>query len=64
MGLQIGDIVESPRFLKIRIGRIISDRREAKSAGYTQPTYCNDTVYDVRGKFVGSDGIEFAAIRR
>ena len=61
--MEIGELVHTPRFLKVRIGEIFSDYEQARSAGYTEPTHYEDHEYDIKGKHTGENRMVFAAIR-
>jgi len=57
-----GDYVQTPRFLQCRIAEVFDNAREARKAGYTEPTHYDSTEYDVYGKHAGVNRMVFAAI--
>lgn len=59
-----GDFVNTPRFLKVRIERVFSNRRTALQSGYTEPTNYRDyRGYQVYGKHTGPNLMIFAAVK-
>lgn len=61
--LKIGDYVSTPRFLNVRISAIKS-REEAREQGFTEPTDYKCDDYDVFGKMIGVNRMEFAAVKK
>jgi len=59
-----GQQVSVPRFGLVTIKEMFSDERKAEENGYTEPTYYSDPYYDVRGKSIGINRMEFAAIEQ
>jgi len=56
-----GDIVETPRFLNVKIEDVLP-RICAREQGFTEPTHYNDPNYDIFGKHIGKDEMIFAAV--
>jgi hypothetical protein len=66
-GLKIkkGDYVYTPRFCAVKIEEVFESSKEAREAGYTEPThYDKDPEYSIAGKHIGTNRMIFAAIKR
>lgn len=61
--MKIGDKVSTPRFCTVRIEEIFETKKEARAAGYTEPTYY-EGEYDVRGKSLDMYHMVFAAVKK
>lgn len=61
--MRIGDKVFTPRFCTVRIEEIFETGKEARAAGYTEPTYY-EGEYDVRGKSLDMYHMVFAAVKK
>lgn len=60
-----GDQVYTPRFCTVRIEEVYEEAREARAAGYYEPTYYNKNPdYDILGKHTGTNRMAFAAVRK
>lgn len=57
-----GDRVYTPRFCTVRIEEVFETAKEARAAGYTEPTYY-EGAFDVRGKSVDMYHMVFAAVK-
>ena len=62
--MKIGDYVETPRFLKVRIEKVFDSRNEARQEGYTEPTHYDKGDYEISGKHTGINTMKFAAIKK
>lgn len=63
--MQVGDMVNTPRFLKVRINAVYEDSKRAYLDGYREPThYDNDPEYNIRGAHTGPNMMVFAAVRK
>ena len=56
----VGDYVETPRFLRCRISEVFDTHDEAFAAGFNEPTHYRG-AFQVRGKFIGMNRMIFAA---
>jgi hypothetical protein len=62
MKMKKGDIVNTPRFLKVEISEVLT-RDEAWEQKYTEPThYHDDPNFAIYGKMIGVNRMEFAAV--
>jgi len=59
--LQVGDYVNTPRFLKVKIRAIYTNKKEAHKEGYCEPTHYQGD-FEVLGKHTGTNRMQFAAI--
>lgn len=64
MKIQKGDYVHTPRFLNVKVQEVFSSAEDLKRAGYTEPTHFNDKDFEVLGKSLGENRMEFAAGRK
>lgn len=59
-----GDIVNTPRFLKVEIKKVFRNRQNAFKAGYIEPTnYADCLGYQVFGKHTGPNLMIFAGVK-
>lgn len=58
-----GDYIMTPRFCTVIIEDILSVK-EAKEKGYTVPTHYKSSEYDICGKHIGTNRMEFVAIKK
>ena len=59
-----GDYIETPRFLKVKIQKVFRSNQRALDEGYVEPTHYRDSDYHIRGKHIGTNMMQFAAIKR
>ena len=59
--MKIGYIIKTPRFLTVRINEVLTSE-EAYKKGYTEPTHFEDPDYDILGKAIGANRMEFSAV--
>ncbi len=60
--LKVGDLVETPRFLKVRISEVFDSVQEARKAGFVESTdYRGD--FKILGKSIDLYHMVFAAVR-
>lgn len=59
-----GDYVMTPRFCTVQITEVYTNSFAAKEAGYTEPTHYMNEEWDIRGKSLGVNRMQFAAIRK
>lgn len=60
-----GDKVYTPRFCTVRIKEVFDTQKEARAAGYYEPThYDKDPNYAIQGKHTGENRMQFAAVRK
>jgi hypothetical protein len=64
MEIKLGDTVETPRFLKVKIAAMFSSEELARESGFTEPTHFRDEDYYIRGKSIGENRMIFAAVKR
>ena len=64
MEIKIGDMVETPRFLKVRIAAMFESMDMARSYGFTEPTHFRDEEYHISGHSLGNNIMLFAASKR
>ncbi len=62
--MQIGDYVNTPRFLRVKIEEIFENQSEANEKGYTEPTHYNDPEWNICGWVYEPNYMKFAAIRK
>jgi len=58
----IGDYINTPRFLRVRIDAVFAIKGDAKDCGYTETTHFWDKPFEVWGKHIGPNRMRFAAI--
>lgn len=61
--MNIGDYIETPRFLTVKIEDVLTSS-EAQDAGYTEPTHYCDVNYHILGKSIGENRMIFAAVHK
>ena len=59
-----GDMVNTPRFLKVRIEKVCRNSRTARQQGYVEPTHYHSEDYSILGKNIGDNCMIFAAVRK
>ena len=64
MDIKLGDKVETPRFLKVRIAAMFEDVALAEGCGFSEPTHFRDEDYHIYGKPLGNNLMLFAAVKR
>jgi hypothetical protein len=64
MEIKLGDKVETPRFLTVRIAAMFESVELAESCGFTNGTDYRDGDYHIRGKQIGNNRMLFAAVKR
>lgn len=64
MEIKKGDNVRTPRFLNVVIQEVFSSVEDLKRAGYTEPTHFRDENFEVFGKTLDENRMEFAAGRK
>ena len=65
MKINVGDLVNTPRFCKVRIQHVYPNRESAIADGYHEPThYDNDPDYLILGKHTGTNLMQFAAAEK
>lgn len=63
--MKIGDCVQTPRFLKVKISEIFENRNEACNAGFKEPTHYNfENDGNVLGKSIGENRMIFAYVNK
>jgi len=62
MEIKVGDKVETPRFLKVRIAAMFEDVALAEGCGFTEPTHFEAVDYHISGKSLGNNLMLFAAV--
>jgi hypothetical protein len=62
MDIKLGDKVETPRFLKVRIAAMFEDVVLAEGCGFSEPTHFRDEDYHIYGKALGNNLMLFAAV--
>ena len=61
---QLGDKINTPRFLKVRIAAMFENIELADNCGFTESTDFIDADYQIKGKHIGENRMLFAAIKR
>jgi hypothetical protein len=64
MEIKLGDKVQTPRFLTVRIAAMFENVKLAEDCGFTEPTHFRDEEYHIRGKHIGANMMLFAAVKR
>lgn len=64
MKINIGDMINTPRFLTVKISKIFPDSRSALVEGYSEPTHFEDEEYEIFGKSIGLNRMIFAAVKK
>ena len=59
-----GELIDTPRFCKVRIEKVFRSNERACKEGYTEPTHYRDNDYYIRGKCLGNNRMKFVAIKR
>lgn len=59
-----GDYIMTPRFCTVQISEVYTNNYDARKDGYTEPTHYMNEEWDVRGKSIGINRMQFAAIRK
>lgn len=62
--MRILDVVETPRFLQVKINAIFSSVEYAELSGFTVGTDYRDEDWHIRGKHIGENKMIFAAVKR
>ncbi|MCM1191056.1 MAG: hypothetical protein NC548_55075 [Lachnospiraceae bacterium] len=62
--MKVGDYIFTPRFCFVRIENIYLSEELLEKAGYTEPTYCQNDDYVIRGKSIDMFHMLFAAAPR
>lgn len=62
--MKVGDYVETPRFLTVRIKKVFENMEAARLEGYVEPTHYEDPEYEIQGKHIGTYLMIFAAIKK
>lgn len=62
--MKIGDYVETPRFLMVKISEVYESPLAAWEDGYRESAHYNEGLYGVFGKSVGENKMVFAAVKR
>ena len=61
MKIATGDYVRTPRFLTVKIKKVYPSTEEMYCTGFEEPTHFRDDDYEVCGKTIGLNQMEFAA---
>ena len=59
-----GDRVYTPRFCTVEIKEVYSSKREAREAGFTEPTHYDGDGYGIAGKSLDMYHMIFAAYEK
>jgi hypothetical protein len=62
--MKIGDRVETPRFMTVKINRIFENRIQAHEQGFKEPTHYQSDEYHIYGKTIGANTMIFAAVKK
>jgi hypothetical protein len=62
--MQIGDYVETPRFLRVKIEEVFENKEAAYEAKYTEPTHYKNPDWDILGWVYEPNHMKFAAVRK
>lgn len=64
MKIVAGDYVRTPRFLSVKIKKVYPSVEEMFRDGFTETTHFHDDDYEVCGKSIGLNRMEFAAAQK
>ena len=64
MKINLGDKVQTPRFLTVRMAAMFESIELAEGCGFTETTDFRDEEYHIRGKHIGENRMLFAAVKR
>ena len=59
-----GDYVDVPRFCKVKIEKVFRSRPNAAKQKFHEPTHYNNPEYEILGKHIGPNRMEFAAVMK
>ena len=59
--IKSGDVVKTPRFLKVKIHKVFKSENNARKQGYTVTTHYDNSEYGILGKNIGENRMQFAA---
>lgn len=62
--INIGDVVYTPRFCHVKIKEVFDSRKEAEEQGYKEPTYYEDSSWQILGKSLDMYHMQFAAAKK
>lgn len=62
--MKVGDQVRTPRFLWVTIKEVFENEYEALKVGFDQPTYYEDSEWNVSGKVIDEYHMIFAAFKK
>ena len=58
-----GDFVKTPRFMTVKIEDVFENMKTAREQGYKEPTHFDDEDYEILGKHIGLNRMNFVAIK-
>lgn len=64
MKIVAGDYVRTPRFLSVKIEKVYPSAEKMYLDGFEEPTHFRDDDYEVCGKSIGLNRMEFAAAHK
>jgi len=64
MTITLGDKVQTPRFLAVRIAAMFESIELAEKCGFTETTDYRDEEFHIRGKYLGENRMLFGAVKR
>lgn len=64
MEIKLGDKIQTPRFLTVRIAAIFESVELAACCGFTNGTDLDNPDYEILGKSIGNNRMLFAAAIR
>ena len=56
-----GAVVQTPRFLSVMLSEVFPSREAAFAAGFAEPTHFKSDYFDVLGRSLGNNMMDFAA---
>ena len=62
--MKVGDMVNTPRFLKVRIAEVFDNEGVARKEGFYEPTHYESPDYKINGKHTGTNMMIFAAVKK
>jgi hypothetical protein len=62
--MQVGDYIETPRFLKVEIKAVFDETTLARECGFIESADYEDSAWDIKGKHSGHNRMIFAAVRK
>jgi hypothetical protein len=62
--MEKGDLIQTPRFLTVRIDAMFESEKAARAEGYYEPTHYENSDYKILGKSTGLNLMVFAGVKK